>query len=234
MYWMFLFSALIVAYVSGSVNFAIIISTFLGKGDIRTMGNLKPGTANIGRNLGRGWGTVVFFGDVAKVVVPLIIAEEVYFNIETYEGTAALMLIAMAAILGHRKPLFFGFKGGGGLATTIGAFAFFGLIELSIAMLVGAGAGMLLFGKREYRFGRWVAMLIILLTPVTHLVCALIIERPLAGALHFGGRNWPLIAAVAILSMYVFLSNMGTILQTINSQRVKDSSASPVDHSQDT
>ncbi len=233
MYWVFLVTAVIVAYLAGSLNFAIIVSTLLGKADIRTMGNRVPGTANIGRNFGRGWGAVVFFGDVAKVVVPLIIAEEVYFHFGTFLGTAGLMLIAMAAILGHRKPLFFRFAGGGGLATTVGAFAFFGLIELFIAMLVGAGLGMLLFKNRKFKFGRWIAMLIILLTPVVHLVSSPAIQTQTAGVLRFGGHEWYEIAAVALLSVYAFLSNIRTALETIRSGANNDA-GSHVDDPADT
>jgi len=233
MYWVFLMSSLVVAYLAGSVNFAIIISALLGKADIRTMGNRNPGTANIGRNFGRGWGAVVFLGDIAKVVVPLVIAERIYFHFGTYESSAGLMLIAMSGILGHRKPVFFGFAGGGGLATTIGAFGFFGPIELVIAMLIGAGAGGFLFKNREFAFGRWVAMLIILLTPVAHLVSSLVLMVPVAGVLRFGGHPWHEIVAVALLAFYAFLSNIRTALETIRSgqKNVKDSQ---VDDSQDT
>jgi glycerol-3-phosphate acyltransferase PlsY len=233
MYWLFLLSALVIAYLAGSLNFAIIVSVLLGKADIRTMGNRNPGTANTARNLGKGWGAVVFLGDVGKVVVPLIVAEEIYFHSGTFTGTAGLMLITMAAILGHRKPIFFGFKGGGGLATTIGAFGFFGLAELLIAMLIGVTAGMMLFRNREFKLGRWIAMLIIFLTPLTHLVFALILETPVGGVLRFGGRYWPNVAAVAILAVYVFLSNIGTAVETIRSQK-NNKASPPVDQSPDT
>lgn len=223
MYWLFLASALIVAYLAGSVNFAIIVSSLLGKTDIRTVGNLNPGTANIARNLGKGWGTVVFLGDVAKAVVPLIIAEELYFHFGTVEGTTGLMLMGMAAILGHRKPLFFGFKGGGGLATTIGVLTFFGPLEMIIAMLAGAGAGMFLFRNRQFKLGRWVAMLIILLTPVAHLVAALTVDTRIGGVVRFGGRDWERIVAVALLTAYIFLSNIVTVIETIRSQRLNGS-----------
>ena len=234
MYWLFLLSALVIAYLAGSVNFAIIVSVLLGKEDIRTVGNKNPGTANIARNFGKAWGAVVFLGDVAKVVVPLIVAEEIYFHSGTFEGTGGLMLIAMAAILGHRKPVFFRFAGGGGLATTLGAFAFFGLFELLIAMFIGAGAGMILFKNREYKLGRWTAMLIIFLTPVTNLVFALILKTPVGGLLRFGGLYWPRIGAIAILAVYVFLSNLATAFETIRSGKKNSASIPPVDHSADT
>ncbi len=225
MYWLFLLSAMVVAYLAGSLNFAIVVSTLLGKKDIRTLGNLNPGTANVGRNLGKGWGAVVFFGDVGKAVIPLIIAEDLYFHLGTPEGILGLMLMGMAAILGHRKPIFFGFRGGGGLATTLGVLGFFGPVELLISMLVGAGVGTLLFRNREFKFGRWVSMLIILLTPLVHLLFAFLVDIKIGGVIRFGGRSWDRIIAVGLLAAYVFLSNLSTVFETVRPP------SRPVDHS---
>ena len=229
MYWLFLVSGLIVAYLVGSANFAIIISTLTNKTDIRTVGNLNPGTANIGRNLGRGWGALVFFGDVAKAVVPLIIAEDLYFHFGSFPGIAGLTLIGMAGILGHRKPIYFKFKGGGGLATTMGVLAFFGPFELVIAMFTGAGLGTLLFRKKEFKLGRWVAMFIILLTPIVHLVFALSFDTRIGGVIGIGGVEPERIGAVGVLAVYIFISNIHTIIESIrNGERPE-----PVDQSID-
>jgi glycerol-3-phosphate acyltransferase PlsY len=46
---------LILAYLSGSVNYAIIVTRLVIGKDIRTLGNKNPGTANVGRNVGKGW-----------------------------------------------------------------------------------------------------------------------------------------------------------------------------------
>jgi acyl-phosphate glycerol 3-phosphate acyltransferase len=227
MYWLFLLSGMIVAYLVGSANFAIIVSTIVGETDIRTVGNLNPGTANIGRNLGKGWGTIVFLGDVSKVVVPLIIAEDLYFNFGTFTGTAGLMLMGMAAILGHRKPIFFKFSGGGGLATTIGVLAFFGPVELFIAMILGAGLGTMLFRNKEFKVGRWMAMFIILLAPVVHLVLAFIFETRIGGVLGLGGFDPARIGAVGVLAMYIFVSNIGTVIVSVRAGTRSD----PVDQS---
>ena len=52
---------LVLAYASGSVNYAIVVTRIVAGKDIRELGNKNPGTANVGRNLGRGWAAVVFF-----------------------------------------------------------------------------------------------------------------------------------------------------------------------------
>lgn len=215
MYWVFLASAVIVAYLCGSVNFAIIVSTLVHKGDIRDFGTHNPGTANTARKLGKGWGAVVFFGDIGKAIVPLIIAEELLFSFATFRGCAGLILMAIAAILGHRKPVFFGFRGGGGLATTIGAMGFFIPIELFISLLVGFGIGMMISRSREQRLGRWVAMTIVVVAPVVNLVVNLLFDVGISGRFALGGQEWYQMAGIAILALYVGVTNARLILEVI-------------------
>ena len=215
MYWLLLGTGVLVAYLAGSINFAIIISTLTQKTDIRTVGNLNPGTANIGRNLGKGWGALVFFGDVGKAVVPLVLAEDLYFHFGTFQGIAGLTIMGMAGILGHRKPIFFRFKGGAGLATTMGVMAFFGPAELGIAMLIGAGIGMVIFRGKKFKLGRWIAMLIILLTPVVHLVFFYIFDERVGGVIGVGGTEPALIGAVGVLAVYIFSANIQTVIETV-------------------
>jgi hypothetical protein len=93
-------------------------------------------------------------------------------------------------------------------------------VEILISMLIGAGAGIFLFKNREFKFGRWVAMLIILLTPVTHLVTAFIVDTRLGGVIRFGGRDWERIVAVTLLAVYIFLSNLSTTFETIRANKM--------------
>ena len=215
MYWVSLAIALIVSYLAGSLNFALLITTFVKKIDIRKLGTGNPGTANIGRNIGRGWGALVFLGDVAKAILPLMIAERVCFPLTSIQGTGGLVLMGMAVILGHRKPLYFGFRGGGGLATTMGELAFFVPLELGISMLAGFLLGMLLFRNKEQKLGRWVAMLIILMTVPVAVVLSLLVDVPIAGRVSLGGLEWFRVLGVGILVLYIVASNGKTVLTTI-------------------
>ena len=116
----------ICSYMFGNINWAIIISKAKNK-DIRTMGSGNPGTLNMSRNLGLKFGLLTFFLDIMKGVCPTLIAYLV-FKGRSFEGTQfnvhdfAIYLCGLCAILGHIYPVIFKFKGGKGIATTIGVF----------------------------------------------------------------------------------------------------------------
>ncbi len=114
----------ICSYFLGNVNWAIIISK-IKKTDIRKMGSGNPGTLNVSRSLGLGLGLLTFLLDVLKGAVPTLIAFFV-FKGECFEGSTfyisdfAIYACGLSAVLGHIYPVVFKFKGGKGIATTIG------------------------------------------------------------------------------------------------------------------
>ena len=212
MYWVELFGGIVIAYLAGSVNTAIIVSNISTGQDIRSMGNKNPGTANIGRTLGRGWAAMVFFGDVGKAIMPMIVAERLFFSVGTTPGILALSLMGMAAVTGHIKPLYFSFKGGGGLATTLGVLGFFIPVELFISMLVGFALGMVFFKSKKFKLGRWIAMFIILLNPAVCLLTTVFLDVPIAGRIKLGGHEWSMVVAVTALVVYIVLINIKTVI----------------------
>ncbi len=116
----------IASYLFGNINWAIIISKFK-RIDIRKMGSGNPGTLNMSRNLGLKIGLLTFFLDILKGVIPTLVAFFV-FGDETFEKSAfliadfAMFLCGFAVVLGHIYPVFLKFKGGKGIASTIGVF----------------------------------------------------------------------------------------------------------------
>ena len=106
MYFLFLFLSLVLGYLAGSISFAILISRWVKEIDIRTVGNKNPGTANVGREVGIGWASLVLLGDLAKAVVPLVIARLFFFPDEHYTDYFALFLTGMSVITGHCWPLY--------------------------------------------------------------------------------------------------------------------------------
>lgn len=118
MHWEYFLIALI-GYLLGGVNFAFIFAK-LNKKDIRTMGSGNPGTMNVMRNLGAKWGVLTFIGDCAKGAVPALIGY--FWLLNTGDGVRALYLGGICAILGHMFPIYNHFKGGKGVATSIGVF----------------------------------------------------------------------------------------------------------------
>lgn len=114
------------SYFFGNVNWAIIISK-TKKTDIRSMGSGNPGTLNMSRNLGLKFGLLTFFLDIMKGVIPTLAVFFVFKN-KCFEGTSfaisdfAIYLCGLCVVLGHIYPIVFKFKGGKGIASTIGVF----------------------------------------------------------------------------------------------------------------
>jgi glycerol-3-phosphate acyltransferase PlsY len=119
------------SYVLGSVSFSVIVVWALARVDLRTLGSGNAGATNVLRTSGRWPALVVLALDVGKGLVPVRTARFLEAPIEIVAGAA------LAAVLGHVFPIFFGFRGGKGVATGFGAFL--GLVPLA------AGAASLLF-----------------------------------------------------------------------------------------
>lgn len=107
---------LAVAYLLGSVNFALVISKLFYRDDIRTHGSGNAGTTNMLRTYGKGAAAATFFGDGFKGVLAILFACAVFGG--TVWCAAASYLAALFAILGHIFPCFAKFRGGKGFATS--------------------------------------------------------------------------------------------------------------------
>ncbi len=115
------------SYFVGNVNWALIISK-MKKTDIRKMGSGNPGTLNMSRNLGLGLGLLTFFLDIMKGAIPTLVAfflfkDKTFDGCEFVMGDFAIYLCGLCAVLGHIYPVFLKFKGGKGIASSIGVFA---------------------------------------------------------------------------------------------------------------
>jgi glycerol-3-phosphate acyltransferase PlsY len=211
MYFVSLLICLAVAYLSGSINFAILISRWARGIDIRSVGSRNPGTANVGREVGKGWAALVFLGDLAKGLIPLILAKVLLFPEEQFSDYLALFLIGMLVITGHCWPVFHGFKGGGGLATSIGVFMFFIPVEFFCALLISYTATVLLFRNKKYAYGQIVPMLFVPMAPLFVLLSSLFVHLQLGGTIRVGGYPWYVVAGIALVSLYIFVINIRTV-----------------------
>ncbi len=106
----------ILAYFIGSVSAAIISCKILGKVDPRTVGSKNPGATNVLRHGGKKAAVFTLIGDMLKGVIPVAIGHA--FGLDW----GWLVLIGIAAFLGHLYPVYYGFKGGKGVATAFGVF----------------------------------------------------------------------------------------------------------------
>lgn len=148
----------IVAYVIGSINFAVIFSRKFAGFDVREKGSKNAGTTNVLRTVGKKAALLTLLCDVLKGVAAILIAilaKTMWsdFNINTLKYIAGFMVI-----LGHTYPIFFEFRGGKGVATAIGILLMlnwkiglicliFGLIIIAVTRMVSLGSmvGALLF-----------------------------------------------------------------------------------------
>ncbi len=113
--------ALVAAYVVGSIDFALIIGRLHGV-DITKVGSGNPGASNVLRTLGRGPAAAVIIGDALKGVIAAamgMVASGVA-DPQVHWAFAA----GLAAVVGHCYPLFHRFKGGRGVATSLGLLVF--------------------------------------------------------------------------------------------------------------
>lgn len=111
----------VIAYVIGSVNFSVIISKKIAGFDVRERGSGNAGTTNMLRSVGKGPAALTLILDILKGVVPILIARFIVGNIASEANTAILVQLAgFFAVVGHTFPVFFGFKGGKGVATSLG------------------------------------------------------------------------------------------------------------------
>lgn len=107
----------VLAYLLGSVSSAIIVCKLMGLGDPREAGSGNPGATNvlrIGGEKGKLAAAITLLGDVLKGVVPVLVAHWLALD------ALWIVLVGLAAFLGHLYPLFFQFKGGKGVATMLG------------------------------------------------------------------------------------------------------------------
>ncbi len=131
----YFFISATITYIFGSLPSGVWIGKALRNVDIRDYGSKNSGATNAYRVLGMKYGLLVLLADILKGYLPLILAEKI-FNIQ---GNY-LIILGLIAIIGHTLSIFLKFKGGKGVATSLGVFLFLFpngiLIALSIFILI--------------------------------------------------------------------------------------------------
>ena len=112
------FIAALVAYLIGSISFAVVVSRVMGLKDPRTYGSHNPGATNVLRSGSKVAAILTLVLDALKGFVPVVLVQVFGDRYGLGEGTVAL--VALAAFLGHLWPVFFRFQGGKGVATAAG------------------------------------------------------------------------------------------------------------------
>jgi len=125
---------ILLAYLVGSIPFGLILSKLFAKRDIRSAGSGNIGATNVMRVLGKKLGVLTLMFDILKGAIFVILAEVVTHS-EIWASLAGL-----AAFLGHLYPIYLKFRGGKGVATSVGIFLFLApyalLVDIVIFLLV--------------------------------------------------------------------------------------------------
>lgn len=110
----------IIAYLIGSVSFAIIFGKKFGGIDVRTKGSGNAGSTNVLRTVGKKAALCSVVCDILKGVVAVLIAVIISKIFKSTDGALLVQIAALCVVIGHTFPIFYGFKGGKGVATSLG------------------------------------------------------------------------------------------------------------------
>ena len=161
--WWFGPMAVLLAYLAGSLSFAVIVSRLMNLDDPRHYGSGNPGATNVLRSGNKIAAALTLLFDGLKAFIPLWCVQQYGAEFGLAGGTIAA--VAMAAFLGHLFPVFFKFKGGKGVATAIGA-------SFGIHPLLGVATGLTwLIIAYFFRYSSLAALVAAVFTPVYYLLC---------------------------------------------------------------
>ena len=181
-------------YLFGSISTAIIVCRLMGLPDPRTAGSGNPGATNVARLGGKKAAALTLVGDMLKGLLPVLFAHFMHM------GPVILAATALAAFLGHLYPIFFGFKGGKGVATGLGVI--FGLYWPAGLLTTATWLAM----AAVFRYSSLAALIAMLLTPLWFLWL------------------WPepaVIAAIVVLTVLLFWRHRSNISNLINGKEGK-------------
>ena len=111
-------AAVLAAYLIGSLSFAVIVSRLMGLHDPRSYGSKNPGATNVLRSGNKAAAVATLLLDALKGWLPVVLVK--WLGADYGLGGGAMAAVGLAAFLGHLYPVFFGFKGGKGVATAAG------------------------------------------------------------------------------------------------------------------
>ena len=130
----------IIAYLIGSINFSVILSKKMAGFDVREKGSGNAGTTNMLRAVGRKAAAITLICDILKGIIAILIAMFIGKIVKNSNIELLVQIAGVAVILGHTFPIFFRFKGGKGVATSLGVLMMsnwqIGLICLVFALVL--------------------------------------------------------------------------------------------------
>ena len=130
----------IIAYLIGSINFSVIFSKTFAGFDVREKGSGNAGTTNMLRSVGKKAAALTLICDILKGVISISLAILIGNIMKVSDKSLLVQIAGICVVVGHTFPIFFGFKGGKGVATSLGVLLMsnwqIGLICLVFALVL--------------------------------------------------------------------------------------------------
>lgn len=195
--------AAVVAYLLGSLSFAVIVSRVMGLNDPRTYGSKNPGATNVLRSGSKKAAVLTLLLDAVKGWFPVFCVQQWGAPLGLEAGTIAM--VGLAAFLGHLYPVFFRFVGGKGVATAAGVLFgvhwALGLATLVTWILIAA----------FFRYSSLAALVAAVFAPVYY-----IFGDGLAW--YFDGKILLAVSVMSLLLIYRHAQNIGRLVRGTESR----------------
>ena len=190
----------VVAYLIGSISFAVVMSRLFGLSDPRTYGSKNPGATNVLRSGNKKAAIATLIGDGAKGWFAVWLAQRLadQYGIEDL----GIALVAIAVFLGHLYPVFFRFIGGKGVATALGV-----LLGLSVWVGVATLVTWLVIAY-AFRYSSLAALIAAIFAPFYY-------------GLLYGTDHIAQLLAVLVMSVLLVVRHRGNIANLIAGKESK-------------
>ena len=198
----------IVAYLLGSISFSVIISKKMAGFDVREKGSGNAGSTNVLRTVGKKAAIITLICDILKGVVAILIALLAGKIIQGLDNALLVQIAGVFVILGHTFPVFFKFKGGKGIATSLGVLL---IINWQIGLICLVFALILMILTRRVSIGSIAAAI---LFPVL----VLFINQNYIVA---ESTNWSYLIFSIIVAIFVIFNHRSNIKRILNGTESK-------------
>ena len=203
---------ILVAYFLGAIPFGLLIGLARGV-DIREHGSRNIGATNAGRVLGRRWGFLCLILDILKGLIPTLIAGRLLVA-QPIDAMMLLrwILVGVAAVLGHMLPIYLKFRGGKGVATTVGV-----ALGIFPYYTVAMGAALVLYACVRFGTG---------MVSAGSITIAIVFPAAFFAYLGFDDEMsldvyWPLAGVAALLGLLIIIRHSGNIARLLHGEEMK-------------
>lgn len=204
MNWVWLALTFLVGYLVGSVNLSLVVTKYIGKIDIYSVGSGNAGGTNVARSMGLGWGIAVMAAEISKSMIFGCLAKYVFpgdvlgFGEPVGPAFTGALLVA-GCLLGNFFPCFAHFKGGKGVSVMGGLLI---VLDYRIFLIV-LGSFLLI-------------LLLFRMVSLSSLLCGIIIPV-CVGLFYYGNPGWIWLTALsAVMSASVWVRHAGNIKRILN------------------